>query len=385
MRRLVGCLALALSVSGCSWVRGIFDGDEGVEPPAQLTRIEPTLDVTTLWETRVGRGTDRQFIRLTPAVANGRVYAADTRGRVAALAADSGRTLWEVDTDAPISGGVAFDDGRVLVGTSQAEVIALSAEKGTVLWRAGVSSEVLASPQGDHGIVVAQTMDGRVVGLNAEDGTRLWVYQGSVPALTLRARSTPLIVRDAVFAGLPNGRLVALTLRAGRAAWETPVAVARGRSELERMVDISADPEFHDGVIYAVTYQGRVAAIEAQSGRVLWNRDLSSHAGLAVDERNVYLTDDQGQVWALDRLSGASLWKQDKLRGRGVTGPVVYGASVVVGDFEGYLHWLSKDSGGFQARVRVDSAGILVPGVVLEDTLYVAGRGGHIVALRAGR
>jgi outer membrane protein assembly factor BamB len=148
-------------------------------------------------------------------------------------------------------------------------------------------------------------------------------------------------------------------------------------------VDISADPEFYQGAIYAATFQGRVAAVDARSGRILWNRDMSSYAGLAVDESSVYVTDDQGQVWALDRFNGNSVWKQDKLRGRAVTGPTVYGSSVVVGDYQGYLHWLAKDDGRFLARRRVDSAGTLTPGVVAGDTLYVGGKGGDVVALRA--
>lgn len=385
-RWLLAVLALVVggSLGGCSWIKGYFGTDEAAEPPTPLASFEPAFKVRTLWSTRAGHGVEKQYAKLTPAVDKGRVFAADVRGRVMALDADSGRRIWDMDTRAPISGGIGVGDGELLLGTSNAQAMALSEDNGAILWRSPVSSEVLAAPRSGEGVVVVQTNDGKLFGLDASDGRRLWLYQEAVPVLTLRGRSAPLILRGKVIAGLANGKLVALTLRDGKLLWETPIAVPRGRSELDRMVDITSDPQLYEGVIYVASFQGRVAAVDPESGRILWGRDVSSYAGLAVDETNVYVTDEHSQVWALDRASGSSAWKQDKLRGRMLTAPVVLGSSVVVGDFEGYLHWLSKDNGAFQTRLRVDSSGILAPGVVAGDTLYVASRRGEVEALRAG-
>jgi outer membrane protein assembly factor BamB len=382
MKRLAFVLALILPVSGCAWIKGLLSRDESVEPPSPLVTFTPKLTVRALWTSRVGKGSDKQFVRLSPGVDRGRVFAADIRGRLAAVDAEAGKTLWELNTRAPVSAGVGLADGLVLLGTSHAEVLAFGEENGAAAWRSGVSSEILAVPRGADGVVVAQTIDGKVFGLDERGGRRLWMYQSVVPVLTLRSRGAPLIARGAAVVGLPNGKLVALTLHDGKVGWESPIAIPHGRSELERMVDISADPVLYESTIYVASFQGRVAAVDLESGRVLWGRDLSSYAGIAVDGRNVYVTDDVGQVWALDRFSGTSVWKQDKLRGRSVTGPVLFGSSVVVGDFEGYLHWLDTDNGAFQARHRVDSAGLLTPGVVAGDTLYVSGERGVLTALR---
>ena len=383
---LVGSFVGSLvgSLSGCSWMRGIFDSGEPAEPPTPLASFEPAFKVRTLWSERAGRGVENQYAKLALAVDRGRVFAADVRGRVMALDAQSGKRIWDVDTRAPITGGIGVGDGQLLLGTGNAQVLALSEDNGAILWRSPVSSEILAAPHSGEGVVVVQTNDGKLFGLDAGDGHRLWLYQEVVPVLTLRGRSAPLIMRGRVVAGLASGKLVALTLRDGKPLWETPIAVPRGRSELDRMVDITSDPQLYEGVIYVASYQGRVAAVDPESGRILWERDVSSYAGLAVDETNVYVTDEHSQVWALDRASGSSAWKQDRLRGRMLTAPVVLGSAVVVGDFEGYLHWLSKDNGAFQARLRVDSSGILAPGVVADDTLYVISRRGEVEALRAG-
>ncbi len=61
-------------------------------------------------------------------------------------------------------------------------------------------------------------------------------------------------------------------------------------------------------------------------------------------------------MWALNRRSGATLWRQDKLLRRSLTAPVLDGSHVVVADYDGYLHWLSRESGKIEARDRINAA-----------------------------
>jgi outer membrane protein assembly factor BamB len=241
----------------------------------------------------------------------------------------------------------------------------------------------LAAPRAAGGTVVARTVDGRVYGLDVLDGHRLWSYQSTVPVLTLRGNSAPLLEQGLAVVGLESGKAVALSASDGKVRWEQAIGVSRGRSELERMVDIDANPVSYQGVLYLASFQGRVAALDPDTGNPLWGRDISSYAGLAVDDGHVYVTDDHSEVWALDRLTGASVWKQDGLRGRALTAPAVQGASVLVGDFEGYVHWLSREDGQLQARWRLDSDGIQVGPLVVDDTAYVYGRSGRLASLRA--
>ncbi|MEW6353020.1 MAG: outer membrane protein assembly factor BamB [Pseudomonadota bacterium] len=379
-----GLAALALlGIGGCTTVNDFFAGKDNSDPPAPLTALQSGVAVQTLWSARVGAGSDKQYIKLSPIVVGGKAFAADRKGRVSAYDAAGGQQLWSADTKAPISGGPGNGEGLVLVGTSEAEVLALDENTGKEVWRARVSSEVLSAPRAAQGRVVVRTIDGKLFGLNAADGKRVWVYEQTVPALTLRATSAPLLADDKVIGGFASSKLVALSLSEGKLLWETAVAEPRGRTELERLVDISGEPQAQDGVVYVASFQGRIAAVEMDSGRLLWARDMSSYSGVGVDESMVYVTDAQSHVLALDRRDGRTLWKQDKLHARGVTAPAAYGDYVVVGDFEGYLHWLARDDGSFAARVRVDDAGIIAAPTVSDDTLYVSGKGGVLAAFKA--
>jgi outer membrane protein assembly factor BamB len=371
-------------VSGCSYMSGLIGGDDNSEPPAELEKLTNEVALNKIWSTRIGVGYDEQFIDLVPAVEGPYVLVADRKGRVTALSAESGKRLWQTKTEKLISAGPGVGEELVLVGTSDAEVLALSLLDGSVVWEARVTSEVLSVPQIDLGVVVVQTADGNVAGLNAVDGSKLWIYDRSVPTLTLRGTSTPAVENGIVLAGFASGKLAAISAENGFVAWETSVAIPRGRSELDRMVDVDSSPVIVGTAAYVASYQGRVVVIDIQNGNLGWTRDMSSYAGLGVDFAQIYVTDAESIVWALTRNSGDSVWKQDKLLNRALTAPVPHSNYVAVGDFAGYLHLLSRYDGHIVARVRVDSDGISARPVSVDDVLYVYGNGGTIAAYALG-
>lgn len=379
MKRPLVMLLLSWLLSGCSGIP-LLSGSDNVDPPAELEQLSGDIQLKRLWSRDVGVGFDKQFVRLVPKVYGEHLLVADRKGRVTALSAESGKPLWKVDTDALISAGPGVGEGLVLVATSDGEVLALGLDDGAPVWRAQVSSEVLAVPQIDTGVVVVQTADGKVVGLGARDGKQLWIYDRTVPVLTLRGTSTPAVERGVVIAGFASGKVAALSSERGFVAWETNVTVPKGRSELERMVDIDSDPVIEGASVYVTTFQGRLAVIDVQSGDPGWSREMSSFAGLGVDLSQVYVTDEDSNVWALARDSGASVWKQEKLRNRALTGPEPYNDYVAVGDFDGYLHLLSRYDGHIAARSRVDSKGIRATPLAVGDVLYVYGNGGTLAA-----
>lgn len=388
-RAVAAALAAAtLALGGCGWLGGVVDrlrggGKEIVEPPSPLPELGPEARrVTELWRRDAGEGTGGLLLGIAPLVAGDTVYVADRKGRVHAFDAATGAPRWEADVKAPVSGGPGGGGGLILVGTPDAEVVALDAASGAVRWRSTVTSEILAAPRAGAEVVVVRSVDGRLAALDLADGRRRWVYARRVPPLSLRGTGAPVVDGDRVYAGFDDGRLAALRLADGRLLWERAVAVPRGRSELERMVDVDADPVVVDGVVYAVAYQGNAGAWDADDGRPYWRRKLSSWAGLAVDGGRVYVTDDRSRVWALARLTGASLWRQDALARRALTRPAVAGGHVVVGDFEGWLHWLDTDDGRIVARVRVDSSGIAAPLAVRDDVVYALARDGTLGAYR---
>lgn len=378
---LLSSVSLLSGCSSMSWVTDLFSAGAKEEPPADLVEFTPSVEVRSLWREDVGAGRDKQRVNLVAQVLDGRVLVADREGLVEALDAATGKVLWKVDTELPVSAGPGAGEDILVVGTSDAELLALDLASGEERWRQPASSEVLAVPQVWAGTVVAHSIDGSLMALEADSGERRWVYQLPVPTLTLRGTSAPLIGGGLVISGFASGKLVALDMDSGRLVWETSVTAPSGRSELERMVDIDADPVLYDGVLYVGTYQGDLAAVSEITGAVLWRRDLSCYAGLSVDWRRVYVTDSDDVVWAIDPRNGAALWKQDRMQRRRLSAPALVDDYLVVGDYEGYLHWLSKDDGEFVARTRVGSAPISTKPRVVDEVVYVYGDKGDLAAL----
>lgn len=384
MQRLLFSFIVVLSLAACTVVgekvTNFMGGEDNIRPPTPLQEIGEQIKIRRLWETGIGGGTNEQYLKLVPVYADEHIYAAESDGDVSAIDSETGREIWTQDVDIHITGGPGAGENLVLVGTGKADVIALSAENGDILWQSKVSSEVLAAPQIDSGIVVVRTIDGKLFGLNAEDGSRQWVYDRSVPALTLRGTSTPVIANGLVIAGFDEGRLVAVELQSGRLVWETRIALGTGRTDIERMVDIDAEPVIVDGIIYVATFQGRVAALTADGGRIIWAREIPSYAGINVDDRHVYISDDDSAVWALDRSNGNSVWKMEDLLARSVSAPALVGDVVVVGDLEGYLHWLDQESGEIMGRNRISDSPIIAPPHGQDGVLYAYASDGTLGA-----
>ena len=384
MRQAITAVILAAMLNGCStvsgWTSSLFGGTDNAEPPAPLVEIAAPIPLKELWNTRVGVGLDEQFVNLAPYIYEDQLYIADRKGRVVALDAQTGKEKWQVKTGAALSAGPGAGSGLVLVGSSDAEVLALSADDGAQLWKAEVSSEVLAVPQVDIDKVIVQTADGNITALAVDSGEQLWISDRSVPVLTLRGTSTPAVESGLVVAGFANGKLVGLSADTGIPVWEVSVAIPKGRSEIDRLVDIDGDPVIVGGVVYVTTYQGHIAVIEALTGNQGWQREMSSHVGLGVDFSQVYVTDAESNVWALSRSTGASEWKLDELANRKVTAPAPFDDYIAVGDLEGYVHLLSRYDGHIAARAQVDSKGIHEKPLVRNGILYVYGNSGKLSA-----
>jgi len=376
-------MAALLLLNGCSWIKSWGDDDD-VDAPAELVEFEPTLKVGKVWSTGVGKGLDKAGRQLRPAYLSGTLYAADYKGLLVAIDADSGRKQWEIKTKLPFTGGPGVSDKLLLMGTQDGEVFAFDASTGTQLWSATVTSEVLAAPAEADGIVVVRCIDGRVFGLDADTGQRLWIYDHSVPLLTLRGNAPPLLRAGVVFIGYDGGQVVALTLDKGTLMWEQTLVTTEGRTELERLSDIDGQLVFIASDLMVASYKNRLASLAADSGRLLWFKDISSASGVTVDRINLTLSDKDGNVWLLDRRNGAESWKHNQLLRRGLTRPVIYGSFVVVGDMDGYLHWINISDGQFAAREKVGGKGFSGPPLVVGNTLYVMTKKGELTAFRAG-
>jgi outer membrane protein assembly factor BamB len=379
MRFLLPCgFAALLILGGCS-------KDKDVEPPAALVDFPSTLPVKKIWSDGLGGGKKQIVLRLGlgPALDNGLVFAANHKGEVVAVTLDSGHHVWVKKLKLPISAGPAAGFGRVVLGTSKGTIVALDGASGRELWRTKVNSELLSSPAIGENIVAFRSVDGRLHGIDAHSGKELWSVEQQVPRLSLRGTAIPVIAKEVAISGFDNGKVMAVSLSTGDTVWDTTLASPRGRTELDRLVDIDSAIRVVDENVFATGFQGRTAMLALDSGQLWWSHDMSSYRGLSVDEDSLYVTESDGVVVALRQRDGAEMWRNDKLRRRGLSTPVVVGSAVVVADYQGYIHWLDKDTGKLVARVRTTKQRVSNPPVASGETLVVLTDGGELAAFRA--
>jgi len=381
LRYIIGLAFLAL-LTGCETIGGWLEDDAYEAPPAELVEFTPEFEPKVVWSTDTG-GADNEYSDLAAWLQGDNIFAVDYEGDVSSYNAKTGSRNWQVDLDIPVATGVGGGEGLIVVGSQRGDVVALNELTGEQLWQQTLSSEVLAPPKVAMAVVVVRTIDGKLTGLSIEDGRELWAYQRTVPLLSLRGASAPMIVDDKVLVGYANGKLIALSIIDGKVVWEKSVAVPRGRTELDRIVDVDAEPVIKDDIVYAVAYHGQLAAFDIDSGEKLWSRDMSSSTGLdvAVGE-TIYISDDSGYVWALQDGTGDALWRQTQLLRRKITAPTIVGDYIIVGDFEGYVHWIAREDGRFVARRSVAGQAIRSKAIVKDDLVYITATDGELTAIR---
>ena len=379
MRRIARNLLVAAAVVGLS-ACGLFGDDEEELEPAELIEFQTKVPIKKLWSAKLGDKSEFLRVALRPVGDGNRIYAASFDGNVIAFNPDSGKSLWSNKLGVTLSSGPGAGNDIVVVVTADGQVIALGSSDGSERWRAYIGGESLATPLVFGEYVIVQTVDNRLLGLSAFDGSERWAVDQSTPALTMRGTTSPVQSGQTIVTGFDNGRLVGVDLSTGDVQWENMLSPPSGRSDLDRLADIDGDIAVVGQDIYASGYHGRVASLAAESGQILWARELSSYEGVSADWSNVYTTLENGEIVALNRTTGTEVWRQGALLRREPTVPVSFRSTVVVGDLEGYLHFFSNVDGEPAARVRAGKHAIIGTPIVVADRLYVQSDDGTISA-----
>lgn len=367
--------ACLVALGGCS----LFS-KENKHPPAELKPVSATLSVRQAWKADVGKSGP---YALQPSAAGNNVYVSANNGTIMALDGATGRTLWKAKTDVDITTGPGSDGSVTAVAGEKGAVYAFDTS-GKQIWKKQVNGEVLSAPLVGNGLVVVRTTDTRVLGLDAQTGERRWIYQRSQTPLNLRAAMGMVFAGDGIVMGFPGGKLGVLTPGNGVLRWESAISYPKGVSEIERLNDVTGQPMVSGRQVCATTFQGRVACLELANGQVQWGKDFSSPTGLAQDDNVIYASDEQSVVFAFDRQNGNERWKNNELRYRRLGAPLALGRSVVMGDFEGYVHFLSREDGTVLARMKTDGSAISAAPVVAGQTLVVQTRDGDIYGFVPG-
>ncbi|MEQ9861634.1 outer membrane protein assembly factor BamB [Pectobacterium cacticida] len=383
---LVGVVSVAL-LSGCS----LFNSEEDVVTMSPLPQVENQFTPTKVWNSAVGSGIGEFYSNLHPAWQGDRVFAADRRGTVKAMDLNDGKEIWRVDLSektnffsrnnpALLSGGVTVAGNHVYIGSEKAQVYALNTEDGSSVWQTRVAGEALSRPVVSDGVVLIHTSNGILQALNEADGTIKWSVNLDMPTLSLRGESAPTTAFGAAIVGGDNGRVNAVLINQGQLIWQQRISQPSGATEIDRLNDVDTTPVVVGEVVYALGYNGNMTALDLRSGQMLWKREIGSVHDFIIDGDRIYLVDQDDRVIALSTNGGVSLWRQSDLLHRGLTAPVLYNGYLVVGDTEGYLHWLNTADGRFVAQQKVDSSGFLSKPVVASDKLLIQSRNGDVYA-----
>ena len=360
----IALLIGAIALSACTSITDLKEdmserlfGRESNETPSDLNDIKTTVSVKVLWNAHLGESYDNDFTAVTE---NGFVYAASANGEIVKLTVADGKQVWRINTDERLSGGVGLGENLLFLGTAKGYVLAYDFS-GKLLWKSKVSSQVLSAPKVDFNVLVVRCEDSRIYGLNVADGSRKWVYERATPTLTLRSSAGVALDGGAAYAGFAGGKLIALRVEDGKVIWEVSVAQPKGATEIERIADITSLPVVDGSLVYAVAYQGKVAAVDRATGRVAWSRDISSYTGLSAEGAKVFVSHAVSSIYALDYSTGKTFWRQGDLKQRRISAPLPIGNLIAVGDVEGYLHFLNREDGSFVARIQTDDAAAIMP------------------------
>ena len=383
---LPGLLSVTL-LSGCS----LFSGEEDVVKMSPLPTVENQFTPSTAWDVSVGSGIGDFYSNLHPAYADSVVYAADRKGTVKAVNADDGKEVWSVNLaekdgwfsrkPALLSGGLTVSGGHVYVGSEKAQVYALDAGDGSIVWQTTAAGEVLSRPTASDGLVLVHTSNGQLQALDENSGVVKWTVNLDMPALSLRGESAPAVAYGAAIVGGDNGRVRAVLMQQGQLIWQQRISQATGTTEIDRLSDVDTTPVIVNGVVYALAYNGNLTALDLRSGQILWKRELGSVNDFIVDGNRIYIVDQNDRILALTTDGGVTLWTQSDLLHRLLTAPALYNGSLVVGDSEGYMHWVNPEDGRFEAQQKVDSSGFLTEPVVADGKLLIQAKDGTVYAI----
>lgn len=374
-------LTLCVALQGCSKIDDYMLGKDNSPKPKELVDIQDRVKVQEKWSVAVGKfSKSKEYLQLRPVIHGGFIYTADASGVVHAVRKSTGRIIWTTQLKHPLVSGPSLGDGYIAVGTNNASLIVLNEATGKQLWQKKLSGDLLSPPVIAHKKIIAKTIDGVVYALNAVDGKQLWTVEHGSPGLVLKASSSPVIKGNLVLIGFSDGKMDAIDIGSGRVIWQRSIAYASGSSDVERLVDIDANPIVEGEVVYLASYQGYIGALSLVNGQFVWRKAGSVYKNMLSADNTLYVSDSRDVLWSINKQNGQVNWKQKVFKARGLTDPVLVGNNLLVGDKTGYLHFVNPHTGELLGRYKA-SSGVIVSPEVIGRTLYVLTDNGMLTQL----
>ena len=326
-----------------------------VPPPTPLDEIPPQdVKVKVLWHKKVGNGnTKLGNYNTAPAYKNDKVFVPNQNGQVYALAITNGKILWRRNMLTNLSSPAETISNAVILGSMKGDLMALDTKTGATLWHSYASSSIFAQPTIYDSIIYTHTHDGSVAAFDAKDGKKLWNVTNNIPEISLPGNSSPIVLNNTVMIGSEFGTVLGFTADEGDRTINIPIAIAKGSSPAEKMVDISANPLLYGDYLIFATYQGAVVALDKDNGKMLWAKKSSIVNNIIINDHVIFTAQDDSLLKAFDIETSDTVWTNDTLKWRKVTAPVYYKGLIVVADFQGYLHFFNSLNGEYLGRHKL--------------------------------
>ena len=378
MMRVLAWIWVLLLLVGCS-------SKDNSDPPAPLTKLENPIPLKILWDSDTDAAANSALFNIRPLLIDNQIFTVDIAGEIVSLNAKNGQENWSFKTRLSPVTGIAGNLKVIVITTSDGDLAVYDRRQKSlqIRWSTRLNGEIRSIPAIDRGQIFVRTIAGKLSAISLLDGTVQWTISRRIPALSLTGNSSPIIDRDRVIVGFDDGKLAAFDRNNGRTIWERTISLSSGRTEIERLVDIDGDFLLKDGIIYVSTYQGRLSAVQAINGNVLWSRKFSSYQSIIADEDALYISGDMSHLWSIDRRTGSAFWKQEALHARKITAPQQVGNHIIVADLEGFVHWLDKADGKIRGRVKASDTRFIAQPINWQDNIIVYDRYGHLTAISA--
>ena len=369
-----------LLISGCSTLDSLrFWQNDEVDPdePKELSSFANQENIKVLWGNSYNG--ENEIGNFLPSFNAQNIFFSDASGNVLSMDAKTGNDNWSVKLNF-LASGTSAGFGIVVVADVDGNVIALDQIDGSILWSSNVKGEVLSSVAIDAKIVVVKTGSGELLGLNKDSGEVIWSYRSTLPVLTIRGNSSPVIVDNLVYASFDNGRLGVFELNSGFQIWDGAISYVSGASELENLIDSDSNPVIEGGLIYTTNYQGNLNIFDPSQKRSVWSNNASSFFSPIISRGMLMVVEENSSIKSFALKTLEESWINSDYLNRDLSNGVSYKDNIVVGDFEGYVHVINILNGRTVGREKLSRNPIKTI-LSRSDSLYVIDEAFNLISI----
>jgi outer membrane protein assembly factor BamB len=344
---------LIVFLSSCSslssmkfWGNDELDQDE----PRSLQDISNIKSIKTNWE--LSFSGENYLGNFVPAFSADNIFFADSTGQIKSFNSSQGKVNWEKKVNS-LSSGISSGFGMLVVADTDGNIISLDQADGSILWSVNVKGEVLAPSAISSKFVIVKTGSGELIALDKSNGETLWSYRSKLPTLTIRGSSSPVIVDNKVYVSFDNGRLTVFELDSGFPVWDGAISYVSGTSELENLIDSDSNPIVEGGLVYTTNYQGNINIFDIAQRRSVWQAESSSFYSPLLIKGLIVLVESGSNMKSYSTKTLQESWNSNEFLNRQLSNPIAFDGSVMIGDFEGYIHIIDPLNGKPIGRKKI--------------------------------